>query len=179
MTMIRKTFPIHTYRINMNQKGFTLIELLVVVAIIGVLAAVGVVAFTGFMTSAKTKAVIHQHNEIVKFIRVEKAKCELGNQTLRLVTAASLNGTMHWTEPQCSDFLNPAMILANSLTMQGHLVGIGFKNILDPSITFRSYCELGDESKPGCTNITGANGIMTVRTIGVDGSPITDTINFN
>jgi prepilin-type N-terminal cleavage/methylation domain-containing protein len=167
----------------MTQKGFTLIELLVVVAIIGILAAIGVVAFTGFMSSAKTKAVIHQHNEIVKFIRLEKAKCELGNPTQRLVTAASLNGTMHWTEPQCGDFLNPVHISPNSYKMQQHLIGIGFKNILDPSHTFHNYsggyCSSEGSEGAGCTEISGTNGIMSVRTIGVDGSPIVDTINFN
>ena len=61
----------------MKEKGFTLIELLVVVAIIGILAAVGVVAYNGYTASAKKNAVKSQHLEIVKFITLEKNKCEI------------------------------------------------------------------------------------------------------
>ena len=62
----------------MKQRGFTLIELLVVVAIIGILAAVGVVAYNGYTGAAKKAASNHMHKEIVKFIKLQKQKCELG-----------------------------------------------------------------------------------------------------
>ena len=62
----------------MNRKAFTLIELLVVVAIIGILAAVGVVAYNGYTSSAKKKTTIANHKLIVKYIKNEWAKCEIG-----------------------------------------------------------------------------------------------------
>ena len=62
----------------MNRKAFTLIELLVVVAIIGILAAVGVVAYNGYTSAAKKAASNHMHKEIVKFIKLQKQKCDLG-----------------------------------------------------------------------------------------------------
>ena len=66
----------------MKQKGFTLIELLVVVAIIGILAAVGVVAYNGYTKSAKINAAKSNHKTVVKFIKSELMKCELGQELI-------------------------------------------------------------------------------------------------
>ena len=63
-------------------KAFTLIELLVVVAIIGILAAVGVNTFSGFQEKAKISATKANHKTVVKYIKVELMKCELGEATI-------------------------------------------------------------------------------------------------
>ncbi len=65
----------------MNRKAFTLIELLVVVAIIGILAAVGVVAYNGYTSSAKIKTLQSNHNSVIKYIKSELIKCDLGIET--------------------------------------------------------------------------------------------------
>ena len=65
-----------------DNKAFTLIELLVVVAIIGILAAVGVVAYNGYTKSAKENAVKANHKIVVKFIKSELMKCELGQELI-------------------------------------------------------------------------------------------------
>ena len=62
----------------MNRKAFTLIELLVVVAIIGILAAVGVVAYNGYTNTAKKNAVKTMHSQVIKFIKSEIIKCDMG-----------------------------------------------------------------------------------------------------
>ena len=66
----------------MKQKAFTLIELLVVVAIIGILAAVGVVAYNGYTKSAKIAAAKANHKTVVNFIKVNFAKCEIGQELI-------------------------------------------------------------------------------------------------
>ena len=63
-------------------RAFTLIELLVVVAIIGILAAVGVVAYNGYTKSAKENAVKANHKIVVKFIKSELMKCEIGEELI-------------------------------------------------------------------------------------------------
>mgnify|MGYP003312935626 CR=1 FL=1 len=65
---------------NKNNKGFTLIELLVVVAIIGALAAVGVVAYNGYTAAAKKNSTKAIHNNIVKYVASEIAKCNIEEQ---------------------------------------------------------------------------------------------------
>ena len=60
-----------------NKKAFTLIELLVVVAIIGILAAVGVNTFSGFQEKAKVSVAKSNFATVVKYISIEKTKCEL------------------------------------------------------------------------------------------------------
>ena len=59
-------------------KGFTLIELLIVVAIIGILAAVGAAVIPGLLTNAKIAAAKANHKTVVNFIKINFAKCEIG-----------------------------------------------------------------------------------------------------
>ena len=66
----------------MKRNGFTLIELLVVVAIIGILTAVGLVAHNGYTKSAKENASKANHKTVVNFIKVNFAKCVIGQVTL-------------------------------------------------------------------------------------------------
>ena len=65
----------------MKRNGFTLIELLVVVAIIGILAAVGVVAYNGYTGAAKVKTLQTNHNAVIKYIKADLMKCEVGIET--------------------------------------------------------------------------------------------------
>ena len=60
------------------KKGFSLVELLVVIAIIGILAAVGITAYQGYTKSAKEKAVLANHAQLIKFLNAEMAKCAGG-----------------------------------------------------------------------------------------------------
>ena len=64
---------------QVNCKAFTLIELLVVVAIIGILTADGVVAYNGYTGASKVSATKANHKNLVKFIKAELMKCELGD----------------------------------------------------------------------------------------------------
>ena len=160
-------------------KGFTLIELLIVVAIIGILAAIGATVIPGLLTKTKITAVKEQHANIVNFIRLQKAKCDPGSKTLQLVTAS---GPGHDYEPPCSDFLKPSHITTSATMMFSHLIGIGFKNPVEPTYPFHEYsggtCSSGGQYGVGCTKISGQNGIMTISTISFDGN-LTNTIDFN
>ena len=158
-------------------KGFTLIELLIVVAIIGILAAVGAAVIPGLLEKTKITAVKEQHANVVNFIRLQKARCDTGSKTMELVTASGGN-----YEPQCSDFLNISQMPNNVYKMSQHLIGIGFKNPVEPTYPFHEHsggtCSSGGQYGVGCTKISGQNGIMTISTISFDGS-LTNTINFN
>ena len=168
----------------MKRKGFTLIELLIVVAIIGILAAVGAAIIPGLLEKTKITAVKEQHANVVNFIRLQKAKCDTGSKTLQLVTAS---GPGHDYEPPCSDFLKPSHITTSATMMFSHLIGIGFKNPLETSKPFhqysRDYCSKTSTFAPGCSEITGSGGIMTIKTC-FEGScsnaeTLTNVINFN
>ena len=157
------------------KKGFTLIELLIVVAIIGILAAIGTAVIPGLLEKTKITAVKEQHANIVNFIRLQKARWETGSKTMELETSSGGN-----YEPQCSDFLNISQMPNNVYKMSQHLIGIGFKNPVEPNYPFHEHsgstCSSG--SGVGCTRISGQNGIMTISTISFDGN-LTNTIDFN
>ena len=60
------------------KKGFSLVELLVVIAIIGILAAVGITAYSGYTSSAKEKATLANHAQVLALLNSEAAKCAAG-----------------------------------------------------------------------------------------------------
>ena len=64
--------------ISKFKKGFSLVELLVVIAIIGILAAVGITAYSGYTSSAKEKATLANHAQILAVLNAEMAKCAAG-----------------------------------------------------------------------------------------------------
>ena len=69
-------------KLDHNKKGFTLIELLIVVAIIGILAAIGATVIPGLLTNAKIAAAKANHKTVVNFIKVNFAKCEIGQELI-------------------------------------------------------------------------------------------------
>jgi len=171
----------------MQKKGFTLIELLIVVAIIGILAAVGAVVIPNVLNKTKVTAIEEQHKNIINFIKLEKAQCAI-NTHQKLVTASGGN-----YEPPCADFLNISQMPNTIYKITQHLIGIGYKNILEPSKPFheysRDYCSKTGQFAPGCTIIdcstcaqNKGSSIVTVKTC-IKGSCtkddiITDIVNF-
>ena len=166
--------------VNKTNKGFTLIELLIVVAIIGILAAIGATVIPGLLAKTKITAVKEQHANVVNFIKLQKARCDTGSKTMELVTASGGN-----YEPQCSDFLNISQMPNNVYKMSQHLIGIGFKNPVEPTKPFHQhsgdYCSATMGFAFGCSEITGSGGIMTIKTCASPNCTevLTATINFN
>ena len=74
----------------MKNKAFTLIELLVVVAIIGILAAVGTFAFSQFTNYTKIVVTKNNHNEFLKFLKLQLSVCELHGKIKIMSDANSL-----------------------------------------------------------------------------------------
>ena len=67
---------------NRVKNSFTLIELLIVVAIIGILAGVGIPMYNGYMENAKINACQSNHQQMIKSLSSNLAKCELGTLDL-------------------------------------------------------------------------------------------------
>ena len=138
----------------MKQKALTLIELLVVVAIIGILAAVGVVAYNGYTSSAKKKAIIHQHGQMKRLIQEKFTQAEL-QITDDIVFGTGIDGSGN-SYPMCFQYFIKShntttdikTLIANNHARSSScnhdpegaewiyaemLTGLGFKNILDKS----------------------------------------------
>tara|TARA_B100001250_G_scaffold401836_1_gene414186 strand:- start:962 stop:1492 length:531 start_codon:yes stop_codon:yes gene_type:complete len=75
----------------MRKKGFTLIELLVVVAILGILASVGVLAYNGYIYGVRVSVAKSNYNQVVKSIKSEMRKCDLGESLVMGFISCSLS----------------------------------------------------------------------------------------
>ena len=114
----------------MKNKAFTLIELLVVVAIIGILAAVGTFAYSQFTNYTKIVVTKNNHNEYVKFLKLQLSLCELHGK-IKLMSDAN---SLLVKEITCS-----TTTLGNfGLYIYNHFQNSGFKNAFnnqEPALT--------------------------------------------
>ena len=110
-----------------NHRAFTLIELLVVVAIIGILAAVGITAYSGYTSGAKTSSAKANHKSVVKYIRIEVTRCELGEPSVMggKLNCSSLTGVniAKAAVAALSEFKNPYK--PNDKAVVNYSVGTG------------------------------------------------------
>ena len=137
------------------KKGFTLVELLVVVAILGVLAAVGIVSFGGFLGSAKEKATLANHKNVVNFMNAKVIQCSI-DENIDLV-----NESGEQEEFDCGNSGN-----AMQDAFIHHFRGSGFKNAYNPdaeAIDGGTSC-----GNPGVTKINWDNNTTLVITTKYD-----------
>ena len=146
----------------MKNKAFTLIELLVVVAIIGILAAVGTFAFSQFTNYTKIVVTKNNHNEFLKFLKLQLSVCELHGK-IKLMSDAN---SLLVKEITCSN----TSIGNLTLYIINHYQNSGFKNAFnnqEPALTGwgrpqsigQTY--LGISGNPGPNIINGTWWIAT------------------
>ena len=135
-----------------SKGGFTLVELLIVVAILGILAGIGIVSFGGFLGSAKEKATLANHKNVVNFMNAKVTQCSI-DENIDLV-----NESGETEEFNCGNSGNDMQD-----AFVHHFRGSGFKNAYNPdaeAIDNGSSC--GD---PGVTKINwDNNNTLVIRT---------------
>jgi len=93
----------------MTQKAFTLMELMIVIVIIGILAAVGMVTFGGQSEKAKIAVAKSNFATVVKYISIEKTKCELD------IDETIFDGNLTCSNLSKSNM--PAVLISNNTAM--------------------------------------------------------------
>jgi len=155
----------------MKNKAFTLIELLVVVAIIGILAAVGTFAYSQFTNYTKIVVTKNNHNEFLKFLKLQLSVCDIDGK-IKLMSDAN---SLLVKEITCSN----TSIGNLTLYIINHYQNSGFKNAFnnqEPAITGSGRPQsigqtyLGIAGNPGPNIINGEWWIST---------KVSDNINEN
>ena len=129
------------------KKGFSLVELLVVIAIIGILAAVGITAYSGYTSSAKEKATLANHAQILAVLNAEMAKCAAGA------------GTFVW-DGACNAEANEANIVTHFGAGDGNL------SLKNPYVRTEMQVDIDHTGEDGTWNGTNAQQNLVVgRTV--------------
>ena len=143
-------------------RAFTLIELLVVLLIIGILTAVGVVAYNGFINASKVIVTKNNHNELIKFLKLQLSICELDGKIKLMSDANSL--VVNQISCSTTGINNLTVYIVN------HFQNLGYKNAFNnqesaitgigrPQSKGQTY--LGIDGNPSQSEITGRWWIST------------------